>query len=708
MMKLSELLNPISKRYYYYNGAKVYLNLVPDQILITFRDIQNQDQKTSILKTIDVSDSIFLNDTNQEMISDKYLLITLNRATAFEFSTSVTLDQPEIESVSSVFYEKLPNSKMALTNQVFIEIKKNNGLNDLANLFKAYQVTEHENYGNNIYLLTLANSDSFDSLDAANAFYESGYCEFAEPNFFRSVQTSSFTPNDPYYFYQWHLPKIGADNAWCWTTGQNVTIGIMDVGTNTGHPDLQANFQGSYDPTGLPLGTDGHGTPCTGCALAVGNNNIGVTGVAYSARLHQIRIGYNPSSNPNNSTFNSIDAWVVGGINYAINNNIQIVSASISLGSPSSTVDSRITTYANTSRGGLGGIMLAATGNDSSSQFIGYPASHPDVLAVGASDLSDVRASFSNYGGNVDFVAPGVLITTTKYDGGYETAFGGTSAACPIAAGAVGLMLAVNPGLSRLQVRAEMAKSCDKIGPYQYFQVAYEPSDRTQEVGFGRVNINNFFKTFYGITGDSFFCGSQSQYEISHLPSGLSTTWSSSNSNLPIGSTGLVTNPSGLAGRTILTAAISNPCVEPREKVIVAGSFPEEVWASVQNPNLPLDVTWAGGNNSNQTLSVQNNTVVISEFPSFISFGYAPYIGKSTLFPPDLNSYSYNNQGWTLDNNGVSNVQIISAPSTWQASVVNNNSIWVKTSGDASGTLVVSVQLPCGPTQVTFYIVGVA
>lgn len=91
-------------------------------------------------------------------------------------------------------------------------------------------------------------------------------------------------------------------------------------------------------------------------------------------------------------------------------------------------------------------------------------ATHPDIIAVGASDSMDKIAHYSNYGPEVAFLAPssGVMGITTcdvQHPGGYNPqddytdTFGGTSSACPLAAGGVALMLSINEKLTTEQIR---------------------------------------------------------------------------------------------------------------------------------------------------------------------------------------------------------------------------------------------------------------
>ncbi len=126
---------------------------------------------------------------------------------------------------------------------------------------------------------------------------------------------------------------------------------------------------------------------------------------------------------------------------------------------------------------------------------VGFPASVPEAIAVGASSDADCRSGYSQFGSALDFVAPssaGPLngrVTTTDRTGAegyvpttYSDGFGGTSSATPLAAGIAGLMLAINPALTATQVRQIMRNTADKVGLEPY------ASGRNQRYGYGRTN----------------------------------------------------------------------------------------------------------------------------------------------------------------------------------------------------------------------------
>src|SRR5678816_2799956 len=87
-------------------------------------------------------------------------------------------------------------------------------------------------------------------------------------------------------------------NAWTLSTGSStVKIAIIDEGVSLTHADLSANLVPGYDAAGLgsnggPNSSDAHGTNCAGIAAAVGNNGIGIAGIAYGCKIVPIRMGY--------------------------------------------------------------------------------------------------------------------------------------------------------------------------------------------------------------------------------------------------------------------------------------------------------------------------------------------------------------------------------------------------------------------------------
>lgn len=163
--------------------------------------------------------------------------------------------------------------------------------------------------------------------------------------------------------------------------------------------------------------------------------------------------------------------------------------------------------------GGLDGLRLMIDrGNDGSFDWssgevisgvppasVVYPAFYRQAVAVGATTNFGCRAAYSQYGPELDLVAPssggstmaqGIPTTDRTGSAGYDEGdyfldFGGTSSATPLAAGVAGLVLSRNPGLTAEQVREIMQSSADKVSPDT---AAYDATGHSDRVGYGRVN----------------------------------------------------------------------------------------------------------------------------------------------------------------------------------------------------------------------------
>ena len=140
----------------------------------------------------------------------------------------------------------------------------------------------------NIYVVSLPATASEQAV--ANALAHHPNIKFAEVD--RLVPPSLVT-NDAYYSSEWHLQTIGAPTAWNSSIGAGVTVAILDSGVDATHPDLQGqlvpgwNF---YDNNSNTSDVYGHGTLVAGVVGAIGNNGIGVAGVAWGARIMPVRV----------------------------------------------------------------------------------------------------------------------------------------------------------------------------------------------------------------------------------------------------------------------------------------------------------------------------------------------------------------------------------------------------------------------------------
>jgi len=350
-------------------------------------------------------------------------------------------------------------------------------------------------------------------LDVVEGVRTSPGVVFAEPLF--SWQAGLAAWNDPLWPQQWAHRNSGAggfkldgdmdvDDAHDILTGHpSITIAIVDEGVDMAHEDLAANVVAGYDSTdqsssppggiaGNAACGDGHGTSCAGIAAAVGGNGKGIVGVAPDCSIMSVRIGRGSVWTQNQ--------WAATGINLAWQNGADVLSNSWGGGSSSTLITNAINAARTNGRGGLGAVVLFASGNGNASS-VSYPSSLSNVISVGATSPCDQRKSpsscdgeswwGSNYGTGLDVVAPGVLIATTDvslgcgYGGGpYVTTFNGTSAATPSAAGVAALVLTADLSLTAAAVQDVLQSSADdRVG-----SPSEDVAGRDNFMGWGRVN----------------------------------------------------------------------------------------------------------------------------------------------------------------------------------------------------------------------------
>ena len=276
-----------------------------------------------------------------------------------------------------------------------------------------------------IQIDTVNVSDAVASLSACPAV------RFVEPNYIAYVADT--IPSDASWGLQYGLVNIRAPQGWDTARGgPGITIAIVDTGVDLAHADLAAKVVGGHDfvnNDAIAQDDNGHGTHVAGIAAAVTNNGAGVAGTSWGARIMPVKVL--------NAAGGGTFANVAMGIIWATDNGAQIINLSVG-GPTSSVVLQNAVNYA----AGKGVLILAASGN-SGSNLILFPAAYPNVIAVGATDSLNNLAGFSNYGPELDLVAPGVNIYSTSL-GGYAYR-NGTSMSTGFVSGLAAILLGV-PG----------------------------------------------------------------------------------------------------------------------------------------------------------------------------------------------------------------------------------------------------------------------
>lgn len=323
--------------------------------------------------------------------------------------------------------------------------------------------------------------DGWAVLDFCEALAATPGVRYAEPDLVVTGRLAAAPePNDPLFADQWALNHTGqygnatgfdlqALDAWEISRGDpNVLVAIFDVGVQETHPDLNivegVNFADLNDPNGPaePGGgpdneCDNHGTWVAGNISAVQGNGIGVSGVAPGVFVTSARIGV--SNIPCNLTFRGQLSWTARAIMWA-----EQVGARISNNSNGYSLTSTAIRDAYELTRDNGMVHFASAGNAGVSS-IDYPAELGAVNAVGALDPNGHRAFFSNYGGQLAFLAPGQDTWTTDrtgQDGKDPTNYAmvdGTSFSSPLAAGVAALLVSIQPALSAIDVEQIMRRT---------------------------------------------------------------------------------------------------------------------------------------------------------------------------------------------------------------------------------------------------------
>lgn len=368
-------------------------------------------------------------------------------------------------------------------------------------------------------------------LPLANQLYESGKVEWAQPNFAvtvlpQSIQTGvPVTPNDSLYGKQYYLHNTGqnpielgfwqagvadwdinAPEAWCETIGSSsIKVAVIDQGVEA-HEDLEDDNGGGgsrivlgYTPDpgltagGVPQEDPGaHGQGVAG-VIAASHNTIGVAGICPECELMSV------CAFTNSGAVDQTDATDIGyladGINWAYLNGADVINNSWVLNTCTSTalfapIETAITNAKANGRSGLGSLVVfstgqeigpAAAGGNNPYNCVAYPASLTSVIAVGAIDLRGDFPAYSNYGAELDIVAPtsrqtspaatkenNVAIIDRETNGYNQAAnnaanmdyanmkytryFGGTSVAAAEVSGVAALVLSKNPNLTAAEV----------------------------------------------------------------------------------------------------------------------------------------------------------------------------------------------------------------------------------------------------------------
>ncbi|HOD53432.1 MAG TPA: S8 family serine peptidase, partial [Candidatus Cloacimonadota bacterium] len=231
-------------------------------------------------------------------------------------------------------------------------------------------------------------------------------------------------------------------------------------------------FSNDNNPYQAYNGND-HGSHVAGCVGAVTHNGVGVASVPQRVKLMITK-------HQSNTTPSTSVSYGNNGIYYCADSGAHIINCSWGGPGGSSTSNTTVNYAYN-----QGSLVLAAAGNDDADHATSpsYPSDATNAISVAASNSSDEKASFSDYGTAIDLTSPGDGILSTIYNNGANTyaSFSGTSMATPVAAGIAAMVKATHPDYSVQQIRQRLLATADEIP--QMYGTIYEG-----KLGSGRVN----------------------------------------------------------------------------------------------------------------------------------------------------------------------------------------------------------------------------
>ena len=447
---------------------------------------------------------------------------------------------PDVRFAGGVLIDPATRQPVLYTENIFVKFKDTADPDDCAAVLREAGLTvkEEVGYATNAFFAEAPEGTGQEVFAIAERLRARDDVEYCHPELIRPRARKGIFPQ------QWHLAKTvvagtpvdahaNVEAAHAITLGEGITIAVIDDGFDIDHREfagpgkvlaprdatLRTADPRPKDPFGTGEDGENHGTACAGVACADGA--VGASGVAPKARLMPIRLASGLGSQREAEAF----VW-------AADNGADVISCSWGppdgrwfrpndpahaqvFPLPASTRLAIDHAVAN-GRGGKGCVILFAAGNGNEPVDNDGYASNPKVIAVAACNDRGTRSVYSDFGravwcafpssdfGHAPFqhpepLTPGIWTTDREGAAGYNSGrvadgdaagdftngFGGTSSACPGAAGVAALVLAVNPALRWNEVRDILRASCDRIDPQGG---GYDADGHSPKYGYGRLN----------------------------------------------------------------------------------------------------------------------------------------------------------------------------------------------------------------------------
>ena len=312
---------------YRYQNRSINLTVVPERIFVEFRQAQSPQQAQAIVQEL-LNTSFRIRPMNRD---GKFQLLTLPQVRSEESLQKfeqILRGDARIVSASAVFRREGSPVLQTVNRTFIVRFDPDLSLQQISALNARHNVLILKNISNNTFLLETAQSSDLDGLQAANLYAELDGVQWAQPNFYYlDWQLLNATVNDPLWPQQWAhkntgqtvasgaksefpqqvngIPDADMDVDLAWDAlAQNggqaggstaILVAMLDSGVDLDHPDLADNLFSTGKDFSPDQGTDandvqGHGTATAGIVAAVGDNGLGVAGIAFNAKILPVKI----------------------------------------------------------------------------------------------------------------------------------------------------------------------------------------------------------------------------------------------------------------------------------------------------------------------------------------------------------------------------------------------------------------------------------
>lgn len=404
-------------------------------------------------------------DQRKEVRSEKFFCKLLGILLISIFMTQLNAFSSELRPPVDIDEE---NNYDSLIVQVKDKLQRSKRLTRL--MYRA-GASETKKIKENLYVVTLNNIENKE--ETISKLKESRLFNLVEPNYKLEIdgdvqernytkvnkepetslsinqnnEAKEITPNDKGFSSQYYLREIKATKAWNASTGDSITVGILDTGVNLFHPDLEGKVIGTVDED---LNDElGHGTEVAGIIAANTNNYQGIAGIGWNTKVFSIKV--------TDELGQARVSTVVSALERAYEEGVKIVQISLSTNQFSQTLRNAIQDATDQ------GILIVSTGGNTGEHEIRYPAAFHEVIGVGAVDENKEKELYSTKGEHITLVAPGANIYTTSSYSSYKEV-SGTSFSAPQVAGAAALVWSIAPDLTNEEVRNILIESATDLG----------------------------------------------------------------------------------------------------------------------------------------------------------------------------------------------------------------------------------------------------